>query len=50
MFFDVFVSRGARDGQEVCCGVVKEGFCAIMRSHDVLGRVEGSVGAGGFLQ
>ena len=49
--FDVVVSRGACDGGgEVRCGVGKEGSCVLRRSHGVLGRVEGSAGAGGFLR
>ena len=35
--FDVVVSGGARDGQEVRCGVSEEGFCILRRSHGVLG-------------
>ena len=29
--FDVVVSRGARDGREVRCGIGKEGFCVLSR-------------------
>ena len=47
--FDIVVSRGARDGQEVRCGIGKEGFCVLRRSYGVLGRVEGGAEAGGFL-
>ena len=35
--FDVIVSRGDRDGEEVRCGVDEEGFCILRRIHGVLG-------------
>ena len=35
--FDVVVGWGARDGREVRCGVGKESFCILRRSHGVLG-------------
>ena len=35
--FDVVISRGARDGEEVRCDVSEEGICVLRRRYGVMG-------------